>query len=65
MNRDSPASVIRKPSTSAGPVLASRCCQFECSNGAKMIPLSPSVSSGRMPLSSRLWPVSESKSSMT
>ena len=65
MNRDMPASVIRKPRISAGTVLAIRCSQFACSSGAKRMPHSPSVSSGRMPLSSRRWPDSESKSSMT
>ena len=57
-NRDNPASVIRKPSTSAGTVLAIRCSQLACSSGAKRMPHRPSVSSGRMPLSSRRWLVS-------
>ena len=65
MNRDIPASVIRKPSTSAGMVLAIRWSQFECSSGATAMPHSPSDSSGRMPLLSRRWLVRESHSSMT
>ena len=54
-NRDNPASVIRKPSTSSGTVLAIRCCQFACNTGAKMMPHRPSVFSGLMPLRSREW----------
>ena len=64
-NRDSPASVTRNPSTSAGPVLAARCAQLACSSGAKRIPHRPSVSSGRMPLSSSRCPLSWSNASTT
>ena len=64
-NRDTPASVIRNPSTSSGIVLAIRCCQFACRTGAKMIPHRPSVSSGLMPLTSRecrlSWSISSTR----
>ena len=63
-NRHSPASVIRKPSTKSGIVLAIRCCQLACKTGAKTIPHRPSASSGLMPLSSRECRVSWSISSM-
>jgi hypothetical protein len=65
MNRDRPASVIRKPRINAGTVLAIRWSQFECSSGAKTMPIRPSVSKGRMPFRSRLWLVKLSHSSMT
>ncbi|CKR40551.1 Uncharacterised protein [Mycobacterium tuberculosis] len=62
-NRDSPASVIRNPSTSSGMVLAIRWCQFACKSGAKMTPHRPSVFSGLMPLTSSRLPDSWSISS--
>ncbi|CPR10062.1 hypothetical protein BN971_01714 [Mycobacterium bohemicum DSM 44277] len=61
--RDIPASVIRKPSTSSGTVLAARCCQLACRTGAKTMPHRPSVVSGLMPLESSLPPSSWSISS--
>ena len=63
-NRAMPASVTRKPNTSAGTVLASRWSQPPCSSGAKRMPLSPSASRGLIPLPSSDCPVSWSTSSI-
>ena len=63
MNRDMPASVIRKPSTRAGTVLAIRCSQFAWSSGANKMPIRPSDSNGLMPLLSRRSPLSWFKTS--
>ena len=36
-----PLAMARNPNTSTGTVLANRCAQLTCSNGAQMIPMRP------------------------